>query len=111
MQEFYNILMNQINYLGNIKTLISEEKNDEIARLREEVKSITSQRDEYNQKRATLEAKNTSLEEKLSSQKLEVEELNKKFTLEFENIANKIFENKSQKFTWNNTFLCITRKL
>jgi len=38
-------------------------------------------------------------QEKLNVQKQEVEDLRKKFTVEFENIANKIFEDKSTKFT------------
>ena len=38
-------------------------------------------------------------QEKLNLQKQEVEELRKKFTVEFENIANRIFEDKSTKFT------------
>lgn len=38
-------------------------------------------------------------QEKLNLQKQELEELRKKFTVEFENIANRIFEDKSTKFT------------
>ena len=37
--------------------------------------------------------------EKLKIQKVEIEEMAKKFNLEFENIANKILESKSEKFT------------
>lgn len=48
---------------------------------------------------ATAQADNNSLEEKLQSQLQQIEELNKKFTTEFENIANKILETKTQKFT------------
>lgn len=38
-------------------------------------------------------------QDKLNLQKQEVEEIRKKFTVEFENIANRIFEDKSTKFT------------
>ena len=43
-----------------------------------------------------------SQNEKLTTQKKEIEELQKKFTLEFENIANKILDEKSKKFTEQN---------
>lgn len=43
--------------------------------------------------------KNKFLIEKNEEQQRYIEDLNKKLTLEFENIANKILENKSEKFT------------
>jgi DNA recombination protein RmuC len=41
-------------------------------------------------------------DEKLKTQKAELEEIQKKFAVEFENIANKILEDKSKKFTDQN---------
>jgi DNA recombination protein RmuC len=49
-----------------------------------------------------LTANNTSLNEKLLTQKTEIEEIQKKSHLEFERIANQIFEDKSTKFTETN---------
>ena len=43
-----------------------------------------------------------NLESKLHEQKSEVEKLNEKFTKEFENLANKILDEKSTKFTLQN---------
>ncbi len=43
-----------------------------------------------------------NLEQKLQEQKAEVEKLQEKFTKEFENLANKILEEKSEKFTRQN---------
>jgi len=43
-----------------------------------------------------------NLEERLQTQKQEMETLQKKFTLEFENLANKIFEEKSTTFAKKN---------
>ncbi len=43
--------------------------------------------------------RNQMLNEKLLNQQKEIEEMGRKFNLEFENIANKIFDNKTQKFT------------
>lgn len=40
-----------------------------------------------------------NLKEKLETQKAELEEIQKKFTTEFENVANKILEKNSEKFT------------
>lgn len=51
---------------------------------------------------ATLEQMNINLEEKLNEQKAEVENLQKKFQTEFQNVANAILEEKSQRFTAQN---------
>jgi DNA recombination protein RmuC len=51
---------------------------------------------------AQLKTTNENLLEKLGNQKTELEELQKKFKVEFENIANRILEEKSSKFTEQN---------
>jgi DNA recombination protein RmuC len=51
---------------------------------------------------ARLETNNKNLILKLDEQKAELENLQEKFTKEFENLANKIFEEKSSKFTNQN---------
>ncbi|MDR2936135.1 MAG: DNA recombination protein RmuC [Rikenellaceae bacterium] len=43
-------------------------------------------------------ATNRALQEKIDNQKAEIEEIRKQFQLEFENIANRILEEKSKKF-------------
>ncbi|GER59175.1 DNA recombination protein RmuC [Patiriisocius marinus] len=43
-----------------------------------------------------------NLETKLREQSNELEKINEKFTIEFENLANKILDNKSEKFTKQN---------
>lgn len=50
-------------------------------------------------KLATADADYKNLKEKLDSQKAELEDIQKKFTTEFENIAHKILKNNSQEFT------------
>ncbi|HEX7903883.1 MAG TPA: DNA recombination protein RmuC [Chitinophagaceae bacterium] len=50
-------------------------------------------------KTVELNNANQQLQEKLATQKEEVAALNKKFNLEFENIANRILETKAEKFT------------
>jgi DNA recombination protein RmuC len=51
---------------------------------------------------ARMQAENANLAKKLTEQKAELEDLNKKFTKEFENLANRILEEKSQKFSDQN---------
>ncbi len=43
-----------------------------------------------------------NLQDKLNNQKDEIEQIQKTFTVEFENLANKIFDDKSKKFTDQN---------
>lgn len=74
-------------------------KNEEIEKLKKEYSIIRETSDKDKQDLATALAKNESLNEKLENQKKEIEELGKKFNTEFENIANKILETKSEKFT------------
>lgn len=51
---------------------------------------------------ATADANFRNLEEKLAEQKNEVNNLQDKFTVQFKNLANDIFEEKSKKFTEQN---------
>lgn len=51
---------------------------------------------------SALDTVNGNLEQKLSEQKKELDELQSRFTKEFENLANKILEDKSEKFVKQN---------
>lgn len=51
---------------------------------------------------SSLKSDYANLQQKLSEQKAEIEEVREKFIKEFENLANKIFEEKSSKFTEQN---------
>jgi len=51
---------------------------------------------------AASEADNRNLEEKLDERKQEINELQQKFAIQFKNLANDIFEEKSKKFTEQN---------
>ena len=75
------------------------DKISDIVSLNERLKNTTDQLVTCNQKLATATANNEALNEKIETQKAEVLELGKKFNTEFENIANKILETKTQKFT------------
>jgi len=57
---------------------------------------------ELNSKLAGLQSDYSNLQTKLNEQKEEIEKLQQKFTKEFENLANRIFEEKGSKFTEHN---------
>lgn len=72
---------------------------EDIAQLKLDFKTATDEYNEVNKKLATFSAENKALQDKLEIQKNEMFELHKRFNLEFENIASKILEEKSSKFT------------
>jgi len=75
------------------------EKQAEIIGLKEELKNTIDSFDLCKQLLATAKATNSMNEEKLGIQKKEMEEMGMKFNTEFENIANRILETKTEKFT------------
>ena len=80
------------------KSLLEEDlkiNKGELSNEREKILSLNSAFSEVN-------TKNENLLEKLENQKKEIEEMQTKFTDAFENLANKIFEEKSNKFTEKN---------
>jgi DNA recombination protein RmuC len=83
--------------------LVEQEKNRSLRSQTEELKKdLEVQRGrviELNLVLAATKADYKNLQERLESQKQEVESLNEKLTLQFKNLANEIFEEKSKKFT------------
>ncbi len=71
-------------------------------RLTNELKQVGSRNEQQLQRLTRGEVEFANLSEKLANQKQEMEDLQKKFTTEFENIANKILEKNSEKFTTAN---------
>lgn len=76
------------------------EKNT--SELKQELSVEKDKSGDFQQKLIQSEADNAHLKEKLESQKKDIEEIQKKLGIEFENLANKIFEEKSSKFTEQN---------
>ncbi len=74
----------------------------EIQSLNDQLKSEREKLLKVNGENATLQANYQNLNERLSEQKQEVENLQSKFSHEFKNLANEIFEEKSKKFTDQN---------
>ncbi len=76
-----------------------QEKVSEVQELKVLIERTEREKNQYMQQLARQEAVNKGLEEKLKFQTEETEKLNEKFATEFENLANKIFETKTQKMT------------
>ncbi len=85
---------NQTQMEEKIKYLQSEN-----LRANAQLEEVGKERDNHLQQLAKAEAEYAGLREKLFSQKQDMEELQKKFTTDFENIANKILDKNSEKFT------------
>lgn len=75
-----------------------EQLKEENQRIQRQVESTTQQYVETSRQVASQQAEKRALEEKLEHQKEEMAELHKQFNLEFENIANKIFQQKTESF-------------
>ena len=67
--------------------------------LQSELKTEREKSEKLTSENSSLKSNYNNLEQKLAEQKAEVEELQRKFTKEFENLANKIFEEKTTKFS------------
>ncbi|PHS60578.1 MAG: DNA recombination protein RmuC [Flavobacterium sp.] len=67
-----------------------------------EIDAIRSEKESINLALSKKESELQNIEQRLQEQKAEVEKLQEKFTKEFENLANRIFEDKSEKFTKQN---------
>ena len=85
-------------------TLQEAAKNTEnkISELQSELKFIQKEKESLISDKTRLETEYKNTQEKLTENKGEVEKLHEKFNKEFENLANKILDEKSTKFTAQN---------
>ncbi|EZH74002.1 DNA polymerase V [Aquimarina atlantica] len=93
--ERANLLQSQFDELKNN----TEKQLSELIKEREEIRR---EKDFLNTELTRRNAEYENLQLKNASQKEEVEKLQEKFTKEFENLANKILDEKSNKFTEQN---------
>lgn len=86
---------------ANLRAIDESKKNlmEDLNQCKLDLKDKNDAFNDLNKTAASLLANNEALNERLVSQKSEVQELHKQFNLEFENIASKILEEKSDKFT------------
>ncbi|MFC2102848.1 DNA recombination protein RmuC [Bacteroidota bacterium] len=92
------IIKGETSRLEERVSLLQKENEED----KDEVNSERAKVLELNSKLASIQSDYSNLKEKLAENKAEVEQLQEKFTKEFENLANKIFDEKSSKFTDQN---------
>ncbi len=92
-------LRNELKLLGEAaESRVQDERAKAEARLAEERRKTELLQTSF----ASAKTENENLKQRLGEQKAELEQLNQKFTKEFENLANRILDEKSQKFTEQN---------
>ena len=69
---------------------------------KQHIDQLSAQKDQLLSNNSQLLANNQNVEQKLKEQKQEVEQLQEKFTLEFENVANKLLKQNSSEFAESN---------
>ncbi len=102
----------ELNSLQNKAVSLEEKQNNNDSKIQELTLSLTNanelnrvQQEEINSNNISIsewKSKNETLSEKLATQKTDFEELQKTAHLQFEKIANKLFEEKSEKFNETN---------
>lgn len=85
------------NLSAAVETLTA--KNSEIQDVKGELNNVRQELISSNQQFAMARADNRALQEKFDTQKKEMEGISERFNTEFENIANKIIDSKTEKFT------------
>jgi DNA recombination protein RmuC len=103
--ELVEQLKSQIGSLNIEKSRVDERNrltNENFKQVTSELSAERTKNIELNSELSLWKSNYNNLQTKLIEQKGEVEKLQEKFTKEFENLANKIFEEKSSKFTSQN---------
>lgn len=98
-------LMNQVSQLESERAVLSERAEQASYTAQEAQTKLESGRNEILKTSNLLvqqQSVNEFLQKKLEEQKSELEQIQNKFSKEFENLANKILDEKSQKFTDQN---------
>lgn len=70
-----------------------------VSELKSELAEERNRTKQYSNELATSKAELTHFQQKLQTQKEEIEQLQQKFAMQFENLANKILDEKSSKFS------------
>ena len=87
----------KIDDLDKEKQVSKEENDRQIEQVQKEREAIRDEKEKLALQVNSLQSNNDHLNEKLTEQKKELTELQEKFTKEFENLANKILDQKSEK--------------
>lgn len=94
------------NQSGASALMVEQSKSnalsDQLTELKQVLENERKKVVDLNNTVATSEANYRNVQEKLQEQRKELENLNERLTLQFKNLANEIFEDKSKKFTDQN---------
>lgn len=98
-------LHNELNKTEN-RFLVANEtlrlKSEELDKIHQELSEMNQLADDRGMELAGLQIANANLMDKLQTQKHEIEELQKRLTIEFENIASKILKERADDFSESN---------
>ena len=89
----------KIDDLDKEKQVIKEQSDRQLEQVQQDKESLREQKEKLALQVNSLQSDNHHLNEKLTEQKKELTDLQEKFSKEFENLANKILDQKSEKFT------------
>ena len=93
-EEFNSLNVEAGKFSERIKLLESDKTS-----LQSELKSEREKSEKLTSENSSLRSDYTNLQAKLSEQKEEINSLQEKFTKEFENLANRIFDDKTKRFS------------
>jgi DNA recombination protein RmuC len=100
--DLFNDLKNEFAKISaeysSVVTQFQEQKNINI-KLNAQIDTLLAEKQDVFAKNAELFAKNEGLQQSLDTQKEEITKIQDESKLQFENLANKILEEKSEKFT------------
>jgi DNA recombination protein RmuC len=104
-KEEFDALNQELNEIKIAKSVAEEKANNlqnEINNFYLKYSEKEKELIEISSQKARIEQEVLNLRQKLDEQKKDLVEIQNKFTLEFENLANRIFDEKSSKFTEQN---------
>lgn len=89
------------NELSGLRSTLNE-KQQYIQKLEQQLQDIHQKNEALANEKATLQADYKNLQQRLQEQKEELTDFHQKFEAQFKNLAEKIFDEKSKKFTEQN---------
>ena len=98
-------LQKELNSSENLHLVAKETlrlKSEDLTRIQQEIGQLNQLADDRGMELAGLQIANANLLEKLQTQKQEIEELQKRLTSEFENIASRILKERAADFSESN---------
>jgi DNA recombination protein RmuC len=102
LEERHNSLQQTIEQLKQQAIVERQNIEKQVSLLQNERNDLRTAKDALNMQLTKKEADFDNLLDRMREQRQETDELREKFTKEFENLANKILEEKSNKFTEQN---------